>query len=90
MERKYREKILGTELTVEEKKSLDYTMSYARKYLTDSSYLVPATHEDKNSFLNSTGLKSIIDGHNSEKDAKPINLTAFPTSPDLVIDSFRE
>ncbi len=89
MEKKYREKQLNKEFTTDEKKALDYTMAYVHKYLTSPNYL-PATHDDSNSFLNITGLKNIIDTNNSTKDAKQINLTAFPTSPDLIVDSFIE
>ena len=75
-------------MTPEEKWSLNQVVAYARTMMADKNqHYLPTTHEESSSFLNQYGLKKPIDEYN--KDAsKKIDLTVFPTSPTLIIDSF--
>ena len=88
MEKKYREKQLNKDLTSEERASLDRVAGYARKRSKEYSTYEPSKHDDPKSLLSISGLGSVIKKHNETKDAKQIDLTAFPTSPDIITDSF--
>ena len=73
-------------MTPEEKESLNTVVAYANKFINDKSY-TPTNHDDNNSFLNQSGLKSTIDGYNTDAQKK-IDMTLFPTSSALIVDSF--
>ncbi len=79
MEKTHREKQLNTELTPKEKDGIDHCLAFARQYVIDDRYM-PSAHDDLSSWTKKYGLTTI----------EGINLTSFPSSPDLVIDSFIE
>lgn len=86
MEKKYREKQLNKELSWQERKWLDHVISYANKYASSPNYL-PQSQDAEGSFLWKTGLKRTIDDYNANNTAT-INMSIFPSSPDLIVDSF--
>lgn len=84
LEKEHREQLC--DFTPAEKNAIALCVSYAQKY---GAEYTPTTHDDPASFLHTSGLKDIIDQHNtSASDEEKIHLTSFPTSTDLIIESF--
>ena len=84
LEQEYREEMC--DFSKEEKNAIGMCISYAQKY---ASNYKPSTHDDPESFLNTSGLKNTIDQYNTTvSDTEKVNLTSFPTSPDLMVESF--
>jgi hypothetical protein len=85
LEKTNRSKKFNQEMTANKQKSLNQTVAYARESYQNYQ---PTNHNDSDSFLKQSCLNTIIDTFNATDTKKKINLTAFPTSPKLIADSF--